>query len=314
MTSSGRPDPNPFPEPGPPGQAAHDGWEFSSELTADPQVEGRFGVQLARLRVAWSGFRGAWTIFVASRIGVLGLVIIAAFALFALAHPILMNTVWDRAMYDPITGYGFDEIEHPARPSPTHLLGTDSLGRDVLSQLMSSAGSEFLLGITAAVVTVTIATTIGAVSAYYGGVVDALLMRLADIIIMLPTISLLIVLTALFGLNLLQLALVLGVLAGFGGTAIVLKSQALSIKVKPYIEAAAGGRRRAPAHHLRPHRAQPAAPVAALHDVHRQSLLRAAAPVGPGLVAFRPAAMKGDETTASSPRRCFPTSESSTCG
>jgi peptide/nickel transport system permease protein len=238
MTSSGRPDPNPFPEPGPPGQAAHDGWEFSSELTADPQVEGRFGVQLARLRVAWSGFRGAWAIFVASRIGVLGLVIIAAFALFALAHPILMNTVWDRSMYDPITGYGFDEIEHPARPSPTHLLGTDSLGRDVLSQLMSSAGSEFLLGITAAVVTVVIATTIGAVSAYYGGVVDALLMRLADIIIMLPTISLLIVLTALFGLNLLQLAFVLGILAGFGGTAIVLKSQALSIKVKPYIEAA----------------------------------------------------------------------------
>jgi ABC-type dipeptide/oligopeptide/nickel transport system permease subunit len=68
-------------------------------------------------------------------------------------------------------------------------------------------------------------------------------MRLADIIIMLPAISLLIVLTALFGLNLFQLALVLGILAGFGGTAIVLKSQALSIKVKPYIEAAkvAGG-------------------------------------------------------------------------
>ena len=146
-------------------------------------------------------------------------------------------------MYDPITGYGFDEFQHPAR-RPGHTCWVpDSLGRDVLSQLMSSAGSEFLLGITAALVTVVIATSIGAIAAYYGGVVDALLMRLADIIIMLPTISLLIVLTALFDLNLMQLALVLGVLAGFGGTAIVLKSQALSIKVKPYIEAArvAGG-------------------------------------------------------------------------
>ena len=243
MTTPVPPDPNLYSEPGPPAPTVHDGWEFSPELTADPMAGGRFGVQLAKLRVAWSGFKGAWVIFAASRIGVLGLAVILAFALFALAHPILMNTVWDRAMYDPITGYGFDEIQHPAPPSVNHLLGTDSLGRDVLSQLMSSAGSEFLLGITAAVVTVTIATTVGAVSAYYGGVVDALLMRLADIIIMLPTISLLIVLTALFGLNLLQLALVLGVLAGFGGTAIVLKSQALSIKVKPYIEAArvAGG-------------------------------------------------------------------------
>ena len=215
------------------------GWDFPEEAA----VPGGFGVQLARLRVAWAAFRGAWAIFAASRIGVIGLVIIAAFALFALAHPILMNTVWDRSVYDPITGYGFDEFQHPAPPSSTHLLGTDSLGRDVLSQLMSSAGSEFLLGITAALVTVVIATSIGAIAAYYGGVVDALLMRLADIIIMLPTISLLIVLTALFDLNLMQLALVLGILAGFGGTAIVLKSQALSIKVKPYIEAArvAGG-------------------------------------------------------------------------
>jgi peptide/nickel transport system permease protein len=60
---------------------------------------------------------------------------------------------------------------------------------------------------------------------------------------MLPTISLLIVLTALWGLSLFQLALVIGILSGFGGTAVVLKSQALSISVKPYIEAArvAGG-------------------------------------------------------------------------
>ncbi len=108
---------------------------------------------------------------------------------------------------------------------------------------MFSARSEFFLGIIAALVTVGIATTVGALSAYFGGMIDTFFMRLADIIIMLPTISLLIVLTALFGLELWQLALVLGVLGGFGGTAIIIKSQALSIKVKPYIEAArvAGG-------------------------------------------------------------------------
>jgi len=213
-------------------------------MTTD--IEGRLWVRLAKARLALRGFREAWAIFVESRIGIIGLAIILFFGILIVAYPILMGTVWDRATYDPITGFAVDQAAQPAPPSRQHLLGTDPLGRDVLSQLMFSTASEFLLGITAAVVTVAIATSVGAVSAYYGGVVDLFFMRLADIIIMLPTISLLIVLTALFGLNLLQLALVLGVLSGFGSTAVVLKAQALSIMVKPYIEAArvAGGSRR----------------------------------------------------------------------
>ncbi len=198
---------------------------------------------LARTLLAWQSFRNGWSIFMESRIGVLSLVIIGVFAVMAVAHPILMLTIWDSDTYDPVTGYAFDRLEQPAPPTWRHPLGTDPLGRDVLSQLLWSTRSEFVLGITAALVTVAIATTIGAVSAYYGGLVDAFFMRLADLIIALPGISLLIVLSALFKLNLFYLALVIGVLGGFGGTAIILKSQALSIKVKPYIEAArvAGG-------------------------------------------------------------------------
>ncbi len=200
-------------------------------------------LRAARARLALRGLRDAWAIFVESRIGVLGLAIIVLFSLMAIAHPVLMSTVWDDTTYNPVTGYAFDQTDQPAAPSWKHLLGTDPLGRDVLSQLMSSTASEFILGIVAALVTVGIATVVGAVAAYYGGAVDAFFMRLADMIIILPTLSLLFVLTALFGLGLFELALILGVLAGFGGTAIIIKSQALSIKVKPYIEAArvAGG-------------------------------------------------------------------------
>ena len=203
----------------------------------------RLRLLLARTRLAWHSFRTGWSIFMESRIGVLALVIIALFAVMAVAHPILMLTIWDTDTYDPVTGYAFDQLEQPAPPSWRHPLGTDPLGRDVLSQLLWSTRSEFVLGITAALVTVAIATTVGAVSAYYGGLVDVFFMRLADLIIALPGISLLIVLSALFKLNLFYLALVIGILGGFGGTAIILKSQALSIKVKPYIEAArvAGG-------------------------------------------------------------------------
>lgn len=197
----------------------------------------------ARLHLAARSLRQNWSLFLRTRVGVVGLGIIVFYALLALAHPMLMNSIWEPSVYDPVVGYSYDEVRQPAPPSPKHLLGTDPLGRDVLSQLMFSARSEFLLGLLAAIVTVTIGTSVGAVAAYFGGVVDMLLMRLADIMIMMPGISVLIVLSALIGVEHLELALIIGILSGFGGTGVVLKSQALSVVVKPYIEAAriAGG-------------------------------------------------------------------------
>ena len=234
-----------------------------------------------RLRLAWKGFKKNWALFTENKIGVIGLAIIMIFIILAAAHPLLMATVWDPVVYDPVIGY--DEIliekqvveevtdpatqiqveiakldyfhlnpevgdtitilEQPAPPSPRHLLGTDPLGRDVLSQLMYSTTSEFLLGIVAALVTVVIATTIGAVAAYFGGFVDTFFMRVADLLIIMPLIPVLILLGALIDLQLIHLAIIIGVLSGFGGTTLIIKSQALTIKVKPFIEAArvAGG-------------------------------------------------------------------------
>jgi len=182
-------------------------------------------------------------LFTENPIGVIGLGVIVFFGLLALAHPILMKTVWAPRVYDPVSGFDLQIAYHPSPPSARHLLGTDPLGRDVLSQLMYSTRWEFALGILSAVVTVVIATTVGAVSAFYGGIVDTLLMRLADLVIMVPFLPILIVLSALTEVGIFELALVIGVLSGFGGTAVVIKSQALSVKVKPYIEAAriAGG-------------------------------------------------------------------------
>ena len=195
----------------------------------------------ARLMLASAGRN--WRLFCSTRIGLAGLAIIGVYALMAIAHPILMATVWEPVVYDPVVGYAFDQLTQPAAPSRSHLLGTDPLGRDVLSQLMFSARTEFLLGLSAAVITVTIGTTVGAIAAYFGGLVDTVLMRLADIMIMIPGISVLIVLSALIGVQHFELAVIIGVLSGFGGTAVLLKSQALTIVVKPYIEAAraAGG-------------------------------------------------------------------------
>lgn len=140
-------------------------------------------------------------------------------------------------------GETFERPLQPAPPDSRHWLGTDPLGRDVMSQLMYGARAAFGLGFVAASVTVIIATIVGSMAAYFGGVVDSLFMRLADLLIMIPALAVLIVLGAIIRFELWHLALVIGLLGGFGGTAIVLKSQALAVKVKPFIDAArvAGG-------------------------------------------------------------------------
>ena len=196
-----------------------------------------------RLKLFARGFKKNWALFAESPIGLIGLGVIMFFGLIALAQPILVNTVWEPKVYDPINGFDIEIPYHPSPPSARHLLGTDVLGRDVLSQLMYSSRFEFALGLISAIVTVLIATTIGAVSAYFGGLVDTLLMRLVDLVIMVHFLAVLIVMSALMGVGMIELALVIGILSGFGGTAIVIKSQALSVKVKPFIDVArvAGG-------------------------------------------------------------------------
>jgi peptide/nickel transport system permease protein len=215
-------------------------------MTSDFELrtwDARVSLWRIRFRLWWKALRTNAALFAENKIGVIGLGIILFFVVFAAAHPLLLATVWDRHIYDPVVGYSYGETEQPAPPSLRHLLGTDPLGRDILSQLMFSTRSEFTLGLVAALVTVLIGTTIGAIAAYYGGLVDMLFMRLADVAIMMPFISILIVLSALFNLQLFELAIAIGLLSGFGATTVIIKSQALTIKVRTYVEAArvAGG-------------------------------------------------------------------------
>ena len=126
----------------------------------------------------------------------------------------------------------------PAPPNSDHWLGTDPLGRDIASQLTYSTRAAFFLGAVAAIVTVVVATTVGSMAAFYGGWLDNFLMRLADLVLLMPLIPILIVVSGLFTVTMPLLGIMIGILSGFGGTAIVLKSQALSVKVKPFIDAA----------------------------------------------------------------------------
>ena len=78
----------------------------------------------------------------------------------------------------------------PAPPSAKHILGTDSLGRDVFSQVMEGSQVAFLLGLLSATLGVGISTLLGTIAAFFGGRVDAYLMRQSDLFLMLPKIPL----------------------------------------------------------------------------------------------------------------------------
>jgi peptide/nickel transport system permease protein len=211
-------------------------------MTTDAQVL-RTPLWRVRLRLWAKSLRTNWALFAQNPVGLLGLGVILFYGLLALAHPILMETVWDPVIYHPVSGFDVRIAVHPAPPSARHLLGTDPLGRDVLSQLMFSTRYEFALGLIAALVTLTIATTLGAVAAYFGGALDMILMRVVNLVMMVPTLPILIVMGALMEVGMVELAVVIGLLSGFSGTALVVRAQALTVKVRPYIEAAriAGG-------------------------------------------------------------------------
>lgn len=188
-------------------------------------------------------WRASWRIFVEGRIGPVGLVLIALIGVFALVHPVLLATVWDPAVYHPIAGFTRDAA-FPSPPSWAHPLGVSRFGRDVLSQLMYSVRVAFVLGIMAALISVSIGTIIGCLAAYYRGrLIDTLLMRVANFVMIFPTFTLLVALAGVMTIDLPRLAIIIGIIGGLGGITVVLKSRALAVVVKPFLDAArvAGG-------------------------------------------------------------------------
>jgi peptide/nickel transport system permease protein len=204
---------------------------------------GFFLSHLHRIQQRLRGWIGQSRLILESPMGIIGLVIIAFFALLGLAQPLLMSTVWDKATYDPFLGYDAAIESHPSLPSGTHLLGTDYKGRDVLSRLAFATRTSFVVGVVAALIGSIVATFVGVTSAYYEGAVDTVLMTLCDAFLLLPPPVVLLTVGLIIEMSGLQVGLIYGVLAGMGSLAIMVKSHTLTIKAKQYIQAGevAGG-------------------------------------------------------------------------
>jgi peptide/nickel transport system permease protein len=130
--------------------------------------------------------------------------------------------------------------------SSKYLLGTDELGRDILSRLIYGARVSIIVPFGAVLISESIGATIGIMSGYYGGVVDKFGQRVVDTFQALPGLVVLITVLGIFGSGLWQLIVAIGVISGPGGSRVI-RGQVLSVMASPYIEAArvigAGDRR-----------------------------------------------------------------------
>ncbi len=187
-----------------------------------------------------------------------GLLMAAVLVAAALAGPVV-------APYDP-TVSAAPQLAEPMPPAAPFYLGTDDLGRDVLSRLLHGARISLLVGVVAMAVTVTIGTGVGLTAGYFGGAVDVLLMRCTDVMLAFPGLLLAVALVAVLRPSVWTIFVVIG-LVSWTGVARVIRSEVLSLRERDFVLAAralGAGHARVLVRHVLPNTAPTIAVIAAL--------------------------------------------------
>ncbi len=162
-----------------------------------------------------------------NRAAIAGIWVTAALIVLGVMAPILAPYAYDEQNLDL----------GAAPPSAAHWLGTDSLGRDLLTRMLYGSRISLLVGILATMVSMLIGVTYGAIAGYVGGRADAVMMRIVDILYSLPFIFFVIILMVYFGRNLVNLFIALGCVQWLTMARIV-RGQVITLKRKEFVEAA----------------------------------------------------------------------------
>ncbi|HYM71414.1 MAG TPA: ABC transporter permease [Stellaceae bacterium] len=160
-------------------------------------------------------------------VGMIGIVIVVVFGLAGLFADWL-------APYNP-TSNDFAAMTEP--PSLAHWLGTDQLGRDILSRILFGARTAFVVGITSAVVGGVSGLVLGVGSAYFGGRIDLILQRILDIVMSFPLIIMALAVVSIFGTGVHNVIAAITIPL-IPRCARVVRSSALAIREVPYVDAA----------------------------------------------------------------------------
>lgn len=199
---------------------------------------------------------GVFRALLAHRTGVAGLIIVAGVALIAIAAPLI-------APDDPTR---VDALRRLAPPSADALLGTDNLGRDILSRLIWGARLSLGTAGLAAVLILTIGVGLGMIAGFYGGLLDDLLMRIVDVLLAFPALILALAIAGVLGPSI--MSVMIGIVAvAWADYARVMRGQVLSARERQYVEAAraiGAGNARILARHLLPNVLPPILVLASL--------------------------------------------------
>lgn len=122
-------------------------------------------------------------------------------------------------------------------PTAEHWLGTDNLGRDVLSRMLHGAGISLTVGLIAVFVSLAIGMVVGAIAGYFGGITDQILMRSVDALLCFPTFFLILTAVALLGPSLINIVVVIG-LVSWTGTARLVRGEFLTLRETEYVKGA----------------------------------------------------------------------------
>jgi len=178
-----------------------------------------------------------------NRLGVAGLLLLLVFILVAMLAPYIApfnpHDVKSIGVSQPFSPPFWIKFFDKSIPSDKvyGLLGTDELGRDIFSQVVYGARVSLIVGFLAAFISIFVGTVIGLISGYIGGVVDEILMRITDILLIIPGLPLMIVLAAILGSSLMNLITVIGI-TSWPSIARIIRSQVLTVKEMKFIEAA----------------------------------------------------------------------------
>jgi peptide/nickel transport system permease protein len=167
-------------------------------------------------------------VFAENRLAVVGLVIIVVSVLFCFLGPVVYHT--NQSSTQNALLYSTQN----APPSRAHLLGTDQSGFDIFGRIMYGGQVSLEVGFAAAAIATIIGVLYGAISGFFGGWIDALLMRIVDVLLSVPILFLVIVLAVIFHPSLTILILVIGLSAWLVPARLV-RGETLSLRVREYV-------------------------------------------------------------------------------
>jgi peptide/nickel transport system permease protein len=228
--------------------------------------------------------------FAESKLAMVGLAMLLAIVVVALAAPVISpQNPYDLSQLDVLDSK-LPPGEHSSTTGKPYLLGTDDQGRDMLSGIFYGIRISLFVGITSTVIALTIGLAMGLAAAYFGGWVDAIIMRIADIQLSFPAILIALVLLAVLGQGVDKIIFSL-VTVQWAYYARTVRSSALVERQKEYIEAAqvlALSRPRIVLRHLLPNCLPPLIVVATVQVAHAIQLEAALSFLGLGLPITEP--------------------------